>query len=238
MSHPFVNEIADVCSFLGAPRDRAAELIADLERSELAAKIGGYASGIEQFANANIKQITSLHLFRTFLYVLVRLRRPRIFLETGVLHGFGSAFILQGLEDNQFGRLISIDLPHTDGSYLAQGSSVIPQGCCPGWAIPPKLRARHDLRLGKAERLLPAYFLGEEAPDIFMHDSDHAYEHIAFEISLAWKFLQPGSLLVVDNVEANDAFQDFAEGVACRCMTVTSYPKGHPEYWIHGLAIR
>jgi predicted O-methyltransferase YrrM len=44
-------------------------------------------------------------------YACRRLMEPELVADTGVAHGFSTAAILQALEDNQKGRLISIDLP-------------------------------------------------------------------------------------------------------------------------------
>src|SRR6185295_2535073 len=45
-----------------------------------------------------------------FLYLTVRLMQPGLVVETGVFDGVSSALILRALEDNCYGRLISIDL--------------------------------------------------------------------------------------------------------------------------------
>jgi len=235
--HHFALRLHELADFLGVPRDLCGEYIVDLEKSNLINKIVKLLEPVPEFQEADIRDITGFHLFRTFLYVVTRILKPELFLETGVHHGFGSAFILQAMEHNGFGRLVSIDLPHIGGEYLGQGTSLLPVGYSPGWAIPVDLRYRHDLRLGDASRLLPAYFLSESPPDIFMHDSDHRYHHMIFEMSLAWRFMNKGSsLLIVDNVEQNTAFYDFCKGIECKYMVVVSSPPEHPEYWLHGVA--
>lgn len=237
--HEFAVRLHKFADFLGVSRNVCAEYIEDLEESRLVNRIIERLRPVPEFQKADIKDMTGFHLFRTFLYVMTRILKPALFLETGVQHGFSSAFILQAMENNGSGRLVSIDLPHIGGEYLEQGTSLLPVGCSAGWAIPNDLRHRHDLRLGDARRLLPAYFLTEAPPDIFMHDSDHRYDHMTFELSVAWRFMQKGSsFLIVDNIEQNSAFQDFCKGTGCESIIVVSYPPEHPEYWLHGVARR
>ena len=44
-------------------------------------------------------------------YYLVRFHKPKIVIETGAYRETNSAFILNGIKDNGFGKLYSIDLP-------------------------------------------------------------------------------------------------------------------------------
>jgi len=231
----FSERLVPVAEFLGAAPGSCREYVEELAASKLVERIKERLVGVPQFAKASINGIENFHLYRTFLYVLVRWLQPEVFLETGVLHGFSSAFILQAMKENGQGRLVSIDLPHRDEQFVDQGTHPLPAGRQPGWAIPIDLLDRHDLRLGDAVRLLPSYFLSEKCPDIFLHDSDHDYAHMAFELALAYKNLASGSLLIVDNIEWNTAFQDFCRGAQIRNLVVVSYPKEHPEYWLHGI---
>ena len=77
--------------------------------------------------------------------------------------------------------------------------------------------------------------LAAEAPvDVFFHDSDHSYTHMMFEMSLAWYHLKREGWLVVDNIESNAAFADFARGVRAEPLEVASFDT--PErVWKHGL---
>ena len=51
------------------------------------------------------------------MYAIVRKMRPNLIVETGVWHGVSTNYILKALEDNDNGRLISIDLP----AYIETG---------------------------------------------------------------------------------------------------------------------
>src|SRR5665213_1629896 len=50
-----------------------------------------------------------------FLYLLVRLRRPSLVVETGVANGISSTSILLALAKNGHGRLVSIDVDENVG---------------------------------------------------------------------------------------------------------------------------
>jgi predicted O-methyltransferase YrrM len=97
------------------------------------------------------------------------------------------------------------------------------------------LRSRHDLRLGPAQELLPKALAEVGTVDVFLHDSDHCYAHMMFEMSLAWSFIHPGGWIVADNIEQNDSFADFVRATGARNMVVSSY-LSPDRTWQHGLA--
>lgn len=191
---------------------------------------------VPEFAGKQFAHVDELRVFRCLLYLLVRATRPEVVVETGVHNGMSSAFMLLAMADNREGHLHSIDLP-PDPRILAQGTNPLPAGKAPGWLIPSGLRVRHSLRLGPAEQLLPSVLAQERSLSLFLHDSDHAYSHMMFEMGLAWTYLRPGGWMVVDNIEQNHAFDDFALGVAAPHFSVASFDS--PErVWKHGLLMK
>ncbi|OGO30620.1 MAG: hypothetical protein A2Z29_11660 [Chloroflexi bacterium RBG_16_56_11] len=58
-----------------------------------------------------LDSIDWMSIQRIILYILVRLYRPAVCLETGVFYGGNTSFILNALRRNDEGKLISIDLP-------------------------------------------------------------------------------------------------------------------------------
>ena len=137
------------------------------------------------------------------LYVIVRAAKPRVMLETGVASGISSAHILRAMERNGAGILYSIDLPNV------QQGSVLPNGRQSGWIVPEDLRRRWHLRLGDARALVPKVLKDLDRIDIFLHDSDHSYEHMTFEYEQAWHWMQPGALLLSDDTHLHGAWDDF-----------------------------
>lgn len=190
---------------------------------------------VPEFAGIQFRDVSELRLYRCLLYLLTRAFRPEVFVETGVLNGFSSAFVLLAMQHNSAGTLHSIDLPPVDERIRMQGTGPLPQGKAPGWAIPDGLRTRHSLSLGDARVLLPQILQHEAPVEVFLHDSDHSYEHMMFEMALAWPYLRPGGWLLCDNVEQNSAFADFVRGVNANSSVVASFDS--PERtWKHGMA--
>lgn len=192
---------------------------------------------VPEFAGKKFQSAAELRAYRCLLYLVTRIAQPEIFIETGVLNGLGSSFILLGLQHNQRGTLYSIDLPPVDLRIISQGTYPLPEGKEPGWIIPDYLRDRHQLLLGPAERLLPQTLTEQGRVDIFLHDSDHSYSHMMFEMGLAWRYLIPGGFLLADNVEQNASFADLAKGVDAPSMVVSTF-EGEDRTWQHGLMVK
>lgn len=151
------------------------------------------------------------------LYALLRTLRPETVVETGVCNGVSTAFLLLALERNGAGTLHSIDLPEyadpatdADAFWEGKGGAVVPLGKEPGWMIPAGLRDRWELSIGRSQDALPPLLARLGVIDVFMHDSEHSYECMAFEFEHAFRALRPGGALVADDVNANDAFGEFA----------------------------
>jgi predicted O-methyltransferase YrrM len=190
--------------------------------------------GIPEFHDARFTDPSDFRAYRCLLYLFVRTIKPRIMIETGVHNGFSTAFLLQGVLHNGIGRIISVDLPPVEQRIIEQGTRPLPKDRSPGWAIPDRLRRYHDLRLGPAEFLLPQVFSEVKTVDAFLHDSDHSYSHMAFEMGLAWRFIAPGGWLLADNVEQNKSFEDFTVGVGVERFVVASFDSSE-RTWQHGM---
>jgi predicted O-methyltransferase YrrM len=209
-----------------------AELVAC---GEFLREINGAIRGVPEFGGKQFQHVDELRVLRTALYVVMRVARPAIVVETGVLQGLGSAFVLLALEHNKQGVLHSIDLPPShDDRLLGQGTEALPGNKGTGWIIPEALRGRHRLHVGRAQELLPRVLAAESPVDVFIHDSDHSYTHMMFEMSLAWYYLKAGGWLLVDNIESNHAFADFSRAVRQEPLELASFDT--PErVWKHGM---
>jgi predicted O-methyltransferase YrrM len=171
---------------------------------------------VEDWQTKSFNNIWSFRLFRILIYALIRDLKPKLVVETGVLHGMTSGFILLALNQNTKGKLISYDLPSTSLSEPANLDgyfSALPQGKKPGWIIPPKLLSNWKLRLGPSLSLLKADETELEQIDIFCHDSEHSYETMWGELNFAWERISNGGLLICDNIEANPSLFDFCRKV-------------------------
>jgi len=152
------------------------------------------------------------------LYGLVRHFRPAVLVESGVCNGVSSAVILTALARNKTGTLHSIDLPEYTNTHYSRDTfwpgklgAAVPKWKQPGWLIPPKLRKRWTLTIGRSQDRLIPLLENLGVIDFFFHDSEHSYECMTFEFQASWRHLSTAGLLVSDDVTWNTAFQDFAE---------------------------
>lgn len=142
---------------------------------------------------------------KKLLYLAVRALRPELVVETGPFNGAASAFLLQALEDNGTGRLLSFDLPDAADALNVR----LPAGREPGWLVPDRLRHRFELVLGDTRSTLRPRLASEQPVDLFLHDSLHTTRQMLFEYRVAWRRLRPGGLLLSDDVSWNRAFWAF-----------------------------
>jgi predicted O-methyltransferase YrrM len=154
-----------------------------------------------------------------FLYWLVRKLNPKTIVQTGVCNGLSSAFMMLGLVRNgPEGKLHVIDLPPVfnskEAAWTVKGKVygvVIPEGKSTGWIVPDAYRDRFEIWNGDAKELLPKMVDKVNAIDFFYHDSDHTYDHMMFEFREAKRKLNPGGLIVGDDVSWNASVWDFAD---------------------------
>ncbi len=181
---------------------------------ELIREIEDSVKDVDSFQQ-KFESMYDFRFFRILLYALVRELRPSVVIETGVMHGLSSKFILRALKKNGDGKLISIDLP----SYFETGpvnqdgyNYTLPKGKEPGWIIADQDKKFWDLRLGKSLELLPE-ILRDNKIDIFIHDSEHTYHTMWNELNMAWEHLRDNGLVICDNIESNSSFFDFCRKV-------------------------
>ena len=158
--------------------------------------------------------------FGKWIYCCVRVLKPASMIETGVAHGSSSWIILNAMEKNKKGKLISIDLPNNDTNEAYNFGVKTPPT---GWRVPEQLRQRWSLRLGDARILLPEALKEFGKLDIFFHDSDHSYGHMKFEFETSLPFLSSTGILLSDDVHKNAAF---AELVSNNNLHALQFNKG------------
>ena len=153
---------------------------------------------------------------KKLLYLAVRALEPELVVETGPFNGTASAFLLQALEDNGSGRLVSFDLPDAADALGVP----LPDGREPGWLVPDRLRHRYEVVLGDVRSTLRPRLAAEPILDLFFHDSLHTARQMLFEYRSAWRRLRSGGLLVSDDVSWNRAFWAFTKLHRVRFGTV------------------
>ena len=136
---------------------------------------------------------------RNFLYLLCRILKPKIIVETGVAYGLSSLYILKALENNNLGKLYSIDSVFRPWHSENMIGSIIPENLKKNW----------NLILGSSNKVLPDLFENLTEVDIFIHDSLHTYKNMMFEFECALNNIKNG-IIISDDILGNDAFYDFS----------------------------
>lgn len=136
---------------------------------------------------------TPLYGRRSAWYALVRIVKPAAVVEAGVDKGLGTLVLAAALKRNaaegNIGTVFALDLNPTAGHLLGGEYDRYTQ-----------------LRIGDSLRKI-AELVG--TVDIFIHDSDHAYEHEIAELSIIAKRMSPVGYLLSDAAADSDALDDF-----------------------------
>jgi Methyltransferase domain len=134
-------------------------------------------------------------------YALCRALRPGVVLETGVAYGVSSSFLTQALALNGEGHLHSVDR----GPVRPGSDSYI------GALVPDELRSRWTLHRGTSRRVLPGLLDQLDGLALFIHDSQHTYRNVTWELRTVAPRLARPAAVVVDDVAGNRAFEDWVE---------------------------
>lgn len=142
-----------------------------------------------------------------FIYSTVRAKKPNVVMETGVEDGFSTAIILNALNLNKKGKLISIEVSN-DVGRLVKNMNV----------------SRWQLRVGPPKVTLKNALSKEKEIDIFIHDSDHRTENIMFELGNAIKKMAKGGYIMCDDVQEEN-FMKFVSDFKLNAKLISSYDK-------------
>ena len=164
------------------PLNRLQAFYDELQESQaFLADLNRAIQDIPEFAGVQFRHVSELRLYRCLLYLLTRALRPKVFVETGVLNGFSSAFILLAMEHNAAGTLSPRSI------YRRRTNASVPKarGRC--------LRAKDQAGLSLTAYAPAIVSLGDAPPDCRRYctvwaqlmcsdtDSDHSYEHMILE---------------------------------------------------------
>ncbi len=134
-------------------------------------------------------------------YLVCRVLKPEIVLETGVAYGITSAYILRALQENGVGTLCSVELP-PPGQRAEEFV---------GAAVPEDLKSRWKLYHGFSKQVLPKLLEEVETVDVFVHDSCHTYRCMKREFETIRPHMRPGGMILADDIQFNSAFGELKE---------------------------
>jgi predicted O-methyltransferase YrrM len=135
------------------------------------------------------------------IYACVKLKLPKLVVETGVGPGTTTTAILSAMRGTD-GVLLSFDL----GVKYGEEEEALPVG----WVIPENLRSGWKLVIGDSRKTLENSLRSYGKINIFFHDSQHEYDHVMFELETARKYAESKPIFIVDNYDWTKAPADFA----------------------------
>lgn len=170
-----------------------------------------YQQGI--FKKESVDSADWFAMQRIALYIMIRLQKPEVCLETGVFYGGTTAFILNALRRNNKGKLISIDLERSGMEnevkhHLVNDSECIPPGLDVGFIVHDNLKERWELIRGDSLEKIPHI---EDTIDFYCHDSDHSYNFVKKEMALIFDKLSENAVIMVDDIDWSNAFFSFCD---------------------------
>jgi predicted O-methyltransferase YrrM len=128
------------------------------------------------------------------LYSVVRHLKPDLVVEVGVADGRSTQTILNAMDANEAGRLVSVDIADDVGGP-ARGH--------PRWTL-----HIHSVRNASTEL---AGLLDREGPaDVFFHDAGHTYASQYADYLVGYDGLRPGGVFISDDIDWSWAFLDLA----------------------------
>jgi len=144
------------------------------------------------------------------MWAAVRLLRPRLVVETGILEGLGSRTVLRALQRNaaegHAGRLVSFDVMPTAGVL-----------------VPARLAGAWTKVIESTITGLDAH-LGDAEVDVFLHDSSPDPSHQRFELRWA---LAHRARLAVTTCAWTGVAQELAAAKGLSAATFTDVPREH-----------
>jgi len=174
-----------------------------------------------------LESVDWMSIQRIILYILVRLYHPDICLETGVFYGGNTSFILNALRKNDYGALISIDLPgnEIDNSlrhHLVGNTEDVPDGLGTGFMVHNALKSRWVFIKGDSLTEIPKI---DRKIDLYVHDSDHSFKFVMHEMSLMWDKMNSKGVILADDVDWSNGFYTFCSRKSLYPLIITDNGK-------------
>lgn len=154
--------------------------------ADIAAEVTATPAGIGHDADRDLAEL---------IWAIVIHTEPGLIVETGVSRGITSRVVLTALQRLGSGRLVSVDLPPLEEPWRR----------LVGTAVPRALRGRWTYVRGSSRRRLARAVVDSGPVDLFIHDSLHTPENLAFELRTILPSLTSGGYVVVDDAEMCDA---------------------------------
>ena len=132
----------------------------------------------------------------TLLYSLIKAKKSKLIIETGVANGISTNAIMKALEESGGdGELNSFDLlPETSKAYVGGGN----------WNF-------HLLEGNNVHKQIKSVVSLLPKVDVWVHDSNHGYRWQKFEYLLALSVLNKKGILISDDIDTSSAWGELAK---------------------------
>lgn len=155
------------------------------------------------------------------LYIVTRLKKPGVVVETGVAAGFSSASFLAALEENGSGHLYSSDFPYF---RIEDPEKYI------GVVVPQDLKQRWSLLTKGDAANIPRILAQIGKLDIVHYDSDKSYAGRHAVVGQLWDQMNPSAVFIMDDIQDNAYFYDLITEKRCTDYSVISYENKYIGY--------
>jgi predicted O-methyltransferase YrrM len=156
------------------------------------------------------------------LYLIARIKKPAITLETGVGNGQSTFFLLNALLKNKRGSLYSTDTSRSAGVLLNDTEKA-------SWTLEVIDPAHKHAAFRQVLKRLPSI-------DFSVHDSDHSYSWSRFEYDTVIAKMGPSSVLASDDVDRSYSFIDFAKSISIKPMILVDRSRAFGVVLLSGRA--
>jgi predicted O-methyltransferase YrrM len=152
-------------------------------------------------------------------YAVSAALRPRSYLEIGTLFGYSTIAVAKGSE--RLETIVSCDLQSYATPYDAPSQQVAEAN------LRASGYANQACFIAADSRQLAAY-LGDQQFDLILIDADHTYDGCRADIELAFNFLAPRGVVMIDDQDVPDVFAATRDalhmlGVAETCFIPTKH---------------
>jgi len=157
-----------------------------------------YLNEIIPFVNQISERIRNpVHYFpiQVMIYFITRKLQPEIAVETGIEKGGSTAMILEAMQENEKGRLYSIDIEKYYKYNSKYVSPIAP-------LVRNELKDRWSFICGDAQKETEKLLCADV--DFFLAGQSHTYEIQRQEGEFAWKHLANGGIFILDRPDANN----------------------------------
>jgi predicted O-methyltransferase YrrM len=142
---------------------------------------------------------------RIVWYVLIRIFKPRVVIESGTEKGLGSLIIGRALEKNGTGTLYTLDIDLYSGSLITSDENNI------------------QTIIGDSLETIKSI----ENVDMFIQDSNHEYEFELLELNVIKSKLNDNSIVISDNAHESNALFIWSKQNSRNFVFIPERSNGH-----------